>query len=101
MRPYRIIQLAFCLALAHLFLAFVPYYFVASPLTASVGFASYYGMASLLHTAGLPIIGKFEEGMFMAPVTWFGECAIYGSWLLVHLGLAAAVELIRTRRPLR
>ncbi len=98
MRPVLVIvRRSLLIALAHGALVLGPWLVVQSAATAWLPYHSYFTVARVLHGAGLPVIAAFEEGMFMAPVTVFGDIAIGVAWCLAYVGLALGIEVVRRR----
>jgi hypothetical protein len=72
----KIIKVACIVALTHVLLAiWLPYH-------------SWFTMAQVLHGLGLPVIGSFHEGMFMAPITSLGRAMIVSAWAAVYVVVA-------------
>lgn len=90
-------KLALIIALVHISLTLLPFMLYESDITAWLPYSAYFGVASLLHQTGLPVIGPCPEGMFMAELTLFGQCAVYGTWCLVYVGMAALVSFVRAQ----
>ncbi|MDO9004499.1 MAG: hypothetical protein Q7V20_13710 [Aquabacterium sp.] len=93
----EIIKLACIVALTHVLLAIVPWLVAETPATGWLPYHSYYTMAQVLHGMGLPVIGSFHEGMFMAPITSLGKVMIVGAWTAGYV--AVALMIVRVRAP--
>ena len=92
----NIIKLVGILALTHALLAIVPWFILETSATASLPYHSYFTMAQLLNGLGLPVIGSFHEGMFMARVTVLGKGMIAGAWFVVYVLAALLIDKIRS-----
>ena len=75
-------------------LALVPFLLIETKLTALLGFYSYFPILELLRGIGLPVFGKFESGMVMAPVTKAGIASIVTFWLAMHFVLACIFHFV-------
>jgi hypothetical protein len=59
-----------------------------------ITYHSYFSVASLLQSLGVPAIGQFDEGMFMAPVTAVGKTLIAMFWIFIYLLTACLVTYL-------
>ncbi|HRH17880.1 MAG: hypothetical protein C0487_06490 [Leptothrix sp. (in: Bacteria)] len=86
------------LATLHAALSLAPLQFEQAPLClAWLAYHSWFSVAALLQHLGIPTIGRFQEGMFMAPITPLGQACIVIFWLGVHT--IAAWLIVWARQP--
>ncbi len=83
-----VVKLWLILVLLHVVLAVVPDMFVSNKLTAMIPLFSILLPLEIFDYLNIPVWGKVNENMFMAPVTLLGWSLVIGTWLLVHFYLA-------------
>ncbi|MBC7701640.1 hypothetical protein [Aquabacterium sp.] len=93
----KTIKVACIVTLIHVLLAIVPWLVVEMPTTAWLRYHSWFTMAQVLHGLGLPVVGSFHEGMFMAPITSLGRAMTVSAWAAVYV----VVALLMVRVVLR
>ena len=87
----RVIAITSVLVATHIALLVITLHVEPPPATISwLAYHSYFTIAKLFQWLGIPAIGPFKEGMFIAPVTVTGKSAIAAFWLTLYF-LAAYI----------